>query len=49
MSDDPTFRTVAESALRALWRCTPLRLPYEHYNTWKLISLNFDPKDVLTQ
>jgi outer membrane biosynthesis protein TonB len=51
MSEDATFRTVAESALRALRhpRCTPLRLPYEHYNTWKLISLNFDPKDVLSQ
>jgi outer membrane biosynthesis protein TonB len=51
MNEDATFRTVAESALRALRhpRCAPLRLPYEHYNTWKLISLNFDPKDVLSQ
>jgi outer membrane biosynthesis protein TonB len=46
MSEDATFRTVAESALRALRRCTPLKLPYEHYDTWKYIALNFDPKEL---
>jgi outer membrane biosynthesis protein TonB len=48
MSEDPTFRTVAESALRALrnQRCMPLKLPYEHYETWKYIALNFDPKEL---
>lgn len=48
---DPFYRAVAESALRALRdpRCTPLRLPLKNYETWKEISFNFDPREVLGQ
>lgn len=51
MQADQVFRTVAESALRALRnpRCTPLRLPYAQYDIWKDITLNFDPRKALGQ
>jgi len=46
---DPFFRAAADSALRALRnpRCTPLKLPYEMYETWKRIEFTFDPKEVI--
>ena len=51
MTSDPVFRTVAESALRALRnpRCSPLKLPYAEYAIWKDITLNFDPREALGQ
>ncbi|MHA1108614.1 MAG: cell envelope integrity protein TolA [Alphaproteobacteria bacterium] len=51
MQTDPVFRTVAESAIRALRdpRCAPLQLPYAHYDLWKDITLNFDPRKALGQ
>jgi outer membrane biosynthesis protein TonB len=51
MKSDPVFRTVAESALRALRnpRCSPLKLPYAEYDIWKDITLNFDPREALGQ
>ena len=45
--DEPFFRTAAESARRAVLRCTPLTLPPEKYESWKEIRLNFNPKDLL--
>lgn len=49
MSRDVAFRAVAESALRALRnpRCSPLRLPVRKYATWREISFNFDPRELL--
>ncbi|MBM3602691.1 MAG: cell envelope integrity protein TolA [Alphaproteobacteria bacterium] len=44
---DPAFRTAAESARRAVWSCSPLKLPPEKYDDWKKITLTFDPKQVL--
>ncbi len=51
MQSDYVFRTVAESALRALRnpRCSPLKLPYPQYDIWKDITLNFDPRKALGQ
>ena len=51
MQSDHVFRTVAESALRALRnpRCSPLKLPYAQYDIWKDITLNFDPRKALGQ
>ena len=48
---DPFFRAVAESALRALRNpsCVPIKLPYKHYDMWREIVLNFDPKEALGQ
>jgi outer membrane biosynthesis protein TonB len=46
---DAFFRAAADSALRALRnpRCTPLKLPYDMYETWKHINFTFDPKEVI--
>ena len=48
-NSDPSFRVVAESAVRALLnpRCSPLRLPYGQYEIWKDITFNFDPSEAL--
>ena len=49
MRSDLAFRAVAESALRALRhpRCIPLRLPLKSFETWREISFNFDPRELL--
>lgn len=49
LGNDPFFRAVAESALRALRdpACVPIKLPYKYYNMWREIVLNFDPKEAL--
>lgn len=49
MRSDLAFRAVAESALRALRnpRCSPLRLPLKSFETWREISFNFDPRELL--
>ena len=45
---DPFFRTAAESALRAVLnpRCNPLKVPPRKYETWKSVTLSFDPRDM---
>jgi len=49
MQHDPFFRTAAESAYRAVInpRCSPLRLPPEKYELWKIFTLSFNPKEML--
>lgn len=48
MSSDPFYRTMAESALRAVLnpRCQPFKLPPEKYERWQSMKLNFDPRDM---
>jgi outer membrane biosynthesis protein TonB len=47
-NSDPFFRTAAESALRAVRQCSPIKnLPPEKYETWKNLELHFDPKYLL--
>lgn len=43
---DPMFRAQAESALRAVRKCSPFKLPAEHYAYWQNVEVNFDPKDM---
>jgi colicin import membrane protein len=43
MSSDPVFRAFAESAVRAVRSCSPLKLPPESYQVWRNIIFNFDP------
>ena len=43
MSRDPVFRAFAESAVRAVRACSPLKLPPESYQVWRNIIFNFDP------
>jgi type IV secretory pathway VirB10-like protein len=49
MATDPFFRTAAEAALRALYnpQCSPLELPADQYDKWKVIDFTFDPRDMI--
>ena len=47
---DPNLRSLAESALRAVRRCNPLRIPAQYqpyYDQWKARIVRFDPEDML--
>jgi membrane protein involved in colicin uptake len=46
-SSDPAYRAAAESARRAVWDCSPLKLPPDKYDAWKSITMTFDPRQVL--
>lgn len=47
-TSDPFFRAAADSALRATKQCSPLKnLPPEKYNTWRDMTINFTPQDLL--
>ena len=35
------FRSTADSAMRAVYKCNPLNLPSKHYNIWREIILDF--------
>lgn len=45
---DNFFRGAADSAIRAVYKCSPLKnLPADKYSTWKDMELTFDPRDLL--
>jgi hypothetical protein len=48
MDGDPTFRAVAESARRAVDRCSPLQLPPGKYSIWRDIVMSFYPEDAIS-
>ena len=48
MAADPTFRAVAESARRAVDRCSPLKLPPGKYAIWRDIVMSFYPEDAIS-
>ena len=41
------YKVLAESALRAVRLCQPLKVPPTGYDKWKEIQLNFDPTEML--
>ncbi len=41
------YRVLAESALRAIKLCQPLRVPSTGYERWKELQLNFDAREML--
>ena len=41
------YKVLAESALRAVRICQPLKVPPTGYDRWKDIQLNFDPTEML--
>lgn len=46
-NSDSFFRAAADSALRAVHKCSPLKnLPPDKYNTWREMELNFDPAEL---
>ncbi len=47
-SSDSFFRAAADSAMRAVRQCSPIKnLPPEKYGTWRDMELTFDPKEML--
>ena len=47
---DPSLQSLADSALRAVRKCDPLRIPAQfapYYNQWKARILRFDPEEML--
>jgi len=47
MASDPFYRAAAESAYRAVLQCSPLQMPAKKYNVWKIVTLRFNPKEML--
>lgn len=47
--NNPQFRAAADSALRAVQnpQCSPLKLPPEKYDQWDVITIRFDPEQML--
>ena len=41
------YKVLAESALRAVRLCQPLKVPPTGYDKWKEIQLNFNPTEML--
>tara|TARA_B100001093_G_scaffold337017_1_gene321867 strand:- start:144 stop:878 length:735 start_codon:yes stop_codon:yes gene_type:complete len=41
------YKVLAESALRAIKLCQPLRVPSTGYERWKELQLNFDAREML--
>ena len=41
------YKVLAESALRAIQLCQPLRVPTTGYERWKNLQLNFDARELL--
>lgn len=46
-ASSPLFRAAADSAVRAVLRCQPYRLPEQKFATWRDMILNFDPRHML--
>lgn len=47
-NSDQFYRAAADSAMRAVHQCSPLKnLPVDKYGTWKQMELTFDPKEML--
>ena len=45
--DQKFYKILAESALRAVRICQPLKVPPTGYEKWKDLQLNFDPTEML--
>ena len=41
------YKVLAESALRGVKLCQPLRVPTSGYERWKELQLNFDAREML--
>jgi hypothetical protein len=48
LSRDTRFRAVAESARRAVDKCSPLNLPPDKYAVWREIDMKFYPEDAIS-
>jgi len=43
MATDASFRVMAQTALQAVWKCSPFNLPRDKYELWKSTTFRFDP------
>jgi colicin import membrane protein len=43
---NPMFQVAAETALKAVRSCQPLRLPAAKYEVWQEVEVNFDPAEM---
>lgn len=41
------YRAIADSAIRAVYRCSPFKLPREKFDFWRELELNFDLRDMV--
>ena len=41
------YKVLAESVLRAIKLCDPLKVPTTNYDKWKNMQLNFDAKEMI--
>lgn len=40
--NNPLFRSIADSAMRAVYKCSPLtNLPTQHHHIWREVTLDF--------
>lgn len=46
-NSQPFYRAIADSAIRAVYRCSPFRLPREKFDYWKELELNFDLREMI--
>ncbi|WP_119460243.1 cell envelope integrity protein TolA [Rhodospirillaceae bacterium SYSU D60014] len=46
-NSDKLYRVVAESARRAVLKCSPLKIPQKKYATWKEVTLVFNAREML--
>lgn len=47
-NSDTFFRAAADSAIRAVWKCSPLQnMPADKYGSWREMELTFDPQELL--
>jgi outer membrane biosynthesis protein TonB len=46
-NSDSTFQALADSALRAVQRCSPFDVPPDKYDTWNTTTVTFNPKDMI--
>ncbi|MFN3077672.1 MAG: cell envelope integrity protein TolA, partial [Alphaproteobacteria bacterium] len=47
LSSNPFYRAAADSARRAVYVSSPLKVPPTKYERWKEVTLNFDPKEMM--
>jgi len=46
MSRDGYFRSAAENASRAIYKCSPFSLPANKYQVWRELTLRFNPREM---
>ncbi|RMD64012.1 MAG: hypothetical protein D6826_03515, partial [Alphaproteobacteria bacterium] len=46
MMQDGYFRSAADNAKRAIYQCSPFRLPPKKYDVWRELTLRFNPREM---